>query len=80
MTSELHEGPLAQAQPAKKTWREKRWERRRRRIWFEEILGWLLVPVILFVGYWALVSVLAAFGTTPGQIVDVIKAVLSGGR
>ena len=42
----------ATAAPArqKKTGREMRWERRRRRIIFEEVLGWILVPVILFGG------------------------------
>ena len=51
MTIELHQGPLEPAAPVpaappdRKTWREKRWERRRRRIWLEEVLAWVLVPL-----------------------------------
>jgi hypothetical protein len=50
MTGEIHEGPLEPTptpQAQKLTWREKRWERRRKRRMFEEVLGWILVPVIL---------------------------------
>ena len=47
------------------TWREQRWERRRRRRVVEEALGWLLVPVILVGGYWLVIAVgfnVVAFG------------------
>lgn len=80
MTSELHEGPL-QASPnlvapaTKVSWREKRYQRRRRRIWFEEILGWVLVPVIVVGCYWMAELVLAAVGTSPAAIIDGLKAV-----
>ena len=51
MTTEIHEGPLQAAPnrdaPAKLSWREKRYRRRRRRVWFEEVLAWVLVPVIV---------------------------------
>lgn len=82
MTSDLHEGPLEPAAraPAPRTWREKRWERRRRRIWFEELLGWILVPIILVAGYWAVVSLLAAMGTSPSAVIEAVKAVLAGSR
>jgi hypothetical protein len=91
MTSEFHQGPLHQgalpesalaAAPAarRKTWREKRWERRRRRIWFEELLGWILVPVIVLGLYWATVSVLALFGTTPGAVIDGVQILINGAR
>jgi hypothetical protein len=91
MTSEIHQGPLHQGAlqestlataPAarRKTWREKRWERRRRRIWFEELLGWILVPVIVLGLYWAVVSVLALFGTTPGAVIDGAQILLNGAR
>ena len=45
--------PAARKQPPatrpRKSWREERWERRRRRVWFEELLGWILVPLIVIV-------------------------------
>jgi hypothetical protein len=83
MTSEIHQGPL-EPSPAvhstalpKKTWREKRWERRRRRIWFEEVLGWILVPVILLAAYWLVDGILNALGTSPAAIVNGISAIIS---
>jgi hypothetical protein len=83
MTLEIHQGPLDQAPavhvqaPPKKSWREQRWERRRRRIWFEEVLAWILVPVIVVAAYWLVVAGLAALGTSPGAIIEGIKAVLA---
>lgn len=81
-------GPLPQSEAApaqratpqryKKTWREKRWERRRRRRWFEEILGWILVPVIVIVCVWAVSAGLAALGTDLSSLIQGIKTVLSG--
>lgn len=83
MTSDVQEGPL-EAAPAvhapavKKTWREKRWERRRRRMWFEEILAWILVPVIV-VSTWGLAeTVLGALGTSSGQVIAGLQAIASG--
>jgi hypothetical protein len=58
------------------SWREKRYQRRRRRVWFEEILGWILVPVIVIACYWLFDMTLAAVGTSPAAIVDGIKAVI----
>jgi hypothetical protein len=76
-TGEIHEGPLvpavATAAPAKPTWREQRRRRRRRRRIGEEILGWLLVPVILFAGYWTVNAVFSAMGTTPGAVYEQAK-------
>ncbi len=81
MTSEIQHNPLATApRAARKSWREKRWERRRRRIWFEEILGWILVPVIVVALYWSLQSTLAFFGTTPEAVIGGIKALTSSAR
>jgi hypothetical protein len=83
MTSEIHQGPLEPSPavhataPQRKTWREKRWERRRRRIWFEEILGWILVPVILFAAYWVFDATLNALGTSPAAIMDGISTIIS---
>ena len=81
MTTETQEEPLEgspilPAAPAKMTWREKRYQRRRRRVWLEEILGWILVPVIVIACYWVLNMTLTAVGTSPGAIVDGVKAVI----
>lgn len=83
MTSDVQEGPL-EAAPAvhapavKKTWREKRWERRRRRMWFEEILAWILVPVIVVSTWWLVETVLGALGTSSGQVIAGLQAIASG--
>ncbi|MBB4042155.1 hypothetical protein GGR34_003840 [Microvirga flocculans] len=81
MTTDIHEGPLPashhQQAPAKLSWREKRYQRRRRRIWFEEILGWILVPVILFGCYWLLDVGLNALGTSPQAIMEGIEAIIA---
>jgi len=81
MTTEIHEGPLEASRtpdaPAKVTWREKRYRRRRRRVWFEEILAWILVPVILLGCYWMLNGALTAIGTSPSAVIEGIEAVIS---
>jgi hypothetical protein len=81
MTSEIHEGPLEVSRtldaPAKLSWREKRYLRRRRRVWFEEVLGWILVPVIVFGCYWLLNIGLNAVGTSPAAIMEGIDAIIS---
>jgi hypothetical protein len=81
MTTEIHEGPLQASPtldaPAKQSWREKRYQRRRRRVWFEEIMGWVLVPVILLGCYWALDVGLNALGTSPQAIMEGIEAILA---
>jgi hypothetical protein len=55
--NDLHEGPLTpvstvQSAPVTLTRREERRLRRKRRRRGEEILGWILVPVIVFGIYW----------------------------
>jgi len=79
MTTELEEGRLeaapAASAPAKISWREKRYRRRRRRVWLEEILGWILVPIILFGGYWLIIVMLDALGTSPSAIIDGIRSI-----
>jgi hypothetical protein len=81
MISDVQQGPLESAPalttPTKKTWREQRWERRRRRIWFEELLGWILVPIIVVSAYWAIDMGLAALGTSPSAIMNGISAILA---
>jgi hypothetical protein len=72
----------AEAQPArpqrhKKGWREQRWERRRRRRFFEEVLGWILVPLILVAVYWGVKSGLNALGTTPTALIEGFKTAIS---
>jgi hypothetical protein len=93
MTGEAEARPLepapAEAAPApraaapqpvqKLTWREKRWRRRRRRRMFEEILGWILVPIILIAGYWAVVGGLNAAGTSPSALIAGIRQLMTGG-
>ncbi len=83
MTTDVQEGPLEVAPavnvpPVTKTWREKRWERRRRRIWFEELLGWILVPVIVVATYGLVEMVLGALGTSTGQVIAGLQAITSG--
>ena len=75
-------GPLPKAaapQRHKKTWREKRWERRRRRRFTEEVLGWILVPLILIACYWAAKAGLNAMGTDLTSLIQGIKTAISGG-
>ena len=67
----------ARPQKHKKTWREQRWERRRRRRMFEEVLGWILVPLIVIATYWGIKSGLAALGTTPTALIQGIKTAIS---
>jgi hypothetical protein len=81
MTTETHEGhlegsPVLPSAPAQMSWREKRYQRRRRRVWFEEILGWILVPVIVIACYWLLDMTLNAVGTSPAAIADGVKAII----
>ena len=76
MTGEIHEGPLEPTptpQAQKLTWREKRWERRRKRRVFEEVLGWILVPVILIALYWAVKAGLSALGTSPSAVIQALR-------
>ena len=82
MTTETHEGPLQasrtlDAPAAKLSWREKRYQRRRRRVWFEEILAWILVPIIVLSCYWVLVVGLNALGTSPAAIMEGIEAIIA---
>ncbi len=79
MTDDLQEGPLAQTTyapaPTKLTAREQRRRRRRSRHRGEEILGWILVPVILFGIYWGVTAGLEAMGTSPGVVWDQLMQV-----
>jgi hypothetical protein len=79
MTDNLHEGPLspvAQQVPARKpTWREERRRRRKRRKRGEEVLAWVLVPLICFGIYWGVNAGFNFFGTSPGQVWDQLMQV-----
>ena len=80
MTTETDsgEGPLERtpAVPApRKTWREQRWERRRRRRFHEELLGWILVPLIVLGCYWVVDATLGALGTSPGALIQGIQTI-----
>ena len=81
MTTQVHEGPLDAAPhltaPARKSWREQRWERRRRRLWLEELLGWILVPLIVIGTYLFVDMVLNALGTSPSAIINGLGAITS---
>ena len=81
MTTELHEGPLEAATevaaPAPLSWREQRERRRRRRLWLEELMGWILVPLILIGGYWLVVGALDALGTSPSAILNGFSTITS---
>jgi hypothetical protein len=45
-------------------------------MWFEEVLGWILVPAILIGCYWLLDMTLAAVGTSPAAIIDGVKTIM----
>lgn len=77
LSSPIEEDAPARARRQKKSWREQRWERRRRRRWGEEVLGWILVPIILIAGYWAVKAGLNALGTSPTALYQQIRAVAS---
>jgi hypothetical protein len=79
MSSEIDDGSLETAAAApvyKKTWREKRWERRRRRRTGEEILGWILVPLMVIGLFWGVKGGLGALGTSPTALIQGIKTVM----
>lgn len=58
------------ARQAPLTERERRWQRRRRRYVTEEILGWILVPIIIVAVYFGVTGILAAFGYTIDDLVE----------
>ena len=72
---EIAEQPAARARPAREKlgWFEKRQRRRRRRIIFEEVLGWILVPAIIYVAYWAIQSV----GGIPKELTDFASEIIA---
>ncbi|MBM6594204.1 hypothetical protein [Microvirga pudoricolor] len=81
MTSDIHQGPLEAATevaaPARRSWREQRELRRRRRVWLEELMGWILVPIIIVGTYWLVVGGLDALGTSPSAIINGLSTITS---
>ena len=80
MTTETQESalqPATSVPSTRKSWREQRWERRRRRRLHEEVLGWLLVPAIVFGCYWAVDATLGALGTSPAALVQGIQTIIA---
>lgn len=75
-------GDPAPAPPAKEKlgWFEKRDRRRRRRKIFEEVLGWILVPTIIYLIYLGIQAV----GGIPKELIDfaneVITMAMKGGK
>ncbi len=67
----------ARPQKQKLTEKERRWERRRRRYIFEEILGWIVVPIILVALYFLTMWLLDLFGTTPEAILEGLQLIWS---
>ena len=78
--NDLHQGPLTpvsttQPAPVKLTGREQRRLRRKRRRQGEEILGWILVPLIVVGIYWGVTAGFEFLGTSPGQLWDQLMQV-----
>jgi hypothetical protein len=72
--------PEAAAPKARLGWLEKRDRRRRRRKLFEEVLGWIMVPGLVYLAYLGI----KAIGGVPREIVDfgneLLGIVLKGSR
>lgn len=59
------------------TERERRWQRRRRRFFMEEILGWILVPIILIALYFGATGLLTAFGYTIDDVIEAFRTLMN---
>lgn len=81
MMSDTHEDtltPVTRPSPPPKpklTAREARRRRRKSRRRGEEILGWILVPIIVFGVWWGVNAGFEFFGTTPGTVWDQLLQV-----
>jgi hypothetical protein len=67
--------PRQRAPAQKLTAKEKRWQRRRRRHVVEEVIGWILVPVILIALYFALIGGLAIFGLSLDDLMEGLRVI-----
>jgi hypothetical protein len=82
VTTSVRQGPLehapaASSQPGGGA-RDRRLRRRRKRIWFEEMLGWVLVPLILLASYWAADTALTALGIDPAALIGYLASLVRG--
>ncbi|MDP4024582.1 hypothetical protein Q8W71_18310 [Methylobacterium sp. NEAU 140] len=79
MNHDLHEESLTPvahpAAPKPLTRREQRRRRRQRRRRGEEVLAWVLVPLICFGIYWGISAGFEVLGTSPGQVWDQLMQV-----
>ena len=73
--SPVPQGTLPPKPKIRLTGREARRKRRTARRRYEEMLAWVLVPVILLGIVWGITSTLDYFGTTPGQVWDQLQQV-----
>jgi hypothetical protein len=64
----MNDAPAPKPARPKLSWGEKRDRRRRRRIVFEEVLGWLLVPALLYGAYLAIESM----GGIPPELITFV--------
>ncbi len=63
--------PALSAKVPKLGWGEKRDRRRRNRKTFEEVLGWILVPALLYMGY----VIFEAVGGIPKEAKDIASEI-----
>lgn len=73
------QGHVATPVKGKLSWVEKRNRRRKRRKVFEEVLGWILVPALVYVVY----LIFNAIGGIPKELTDFaaeVFAAITGGR
>jgi hypothetical protein len=73
------QGRLATPAKQKLSWGEKRDLRRKRRKMFEEVMGWILVPALLYIGY----LIFSAVGGIPKELTDFaaeVFATVTGGK
>ncbi|MCU0885158.1 MAG: hypothetical protein MUC44_09445 [Beijerinckiaceae bacterium] len=74
-----NEGQTTAPAKQKLSWGEKRDRRRRRRKIFEEVLGWILVPALIYIAY----LIFQAVGGIPKELQDFAVEVfntVTGGR
>jgi hypothetical protein len=65
-TNETQQAVINPPAKEKLSWGEKRDKRRRRRKVFEEVLGWLIVPALLYGAY----LLIEAFGGIPKEAIE----------
>ncbi|MGL4440999.1 MAG: hypothetical protein ACRCUE_17195 [Bosea sp. (in: a-proteobacteria)] len=73
------QGQVAAPIKQKLSWGEKRDRRRKRRKVFEEVLGWILVPALIYVAY----LIFNAVGGIPKELSEFaaeVFATVTGGR